>query len=133
MSKSGPLRLAKKAETRKAKPGQSAKLPEQLLADLDRNTKIFRDTLIVLDMSVQSIAAAVDDMACGRPVPKVTANGVESVDFNSYIKRFEETLKRMKNEKDAQSAVPKEGGTPLSVVTPSEDEVHIFGGTGGPT
>ncbi len=88
----------------------------------DHNTALFRETLIVLDMSVQAIAACVDDLSCGRPVHKTTVEGVEHVDYNQYLKEFKEKLDRMK-----AVAAPAVLESPL--VTPQEEEVHVFGGT----
>jgi len=95
---------------------------EKVLVGLDYNNKIFRDTLLVLDMSVQAIASAVDDFICGRPVPKIFNDG-EHVDFNKYLKDFQDKLRR----DPADTAE----STSTVIETPTDEEVHIFGGSGG--
>jgi hypothetical protein len=95
-----------------------------VLADLDHNAKIFRDTLIVLDMSVQSIAAALDDFICGRDVAKNTVDGIEHVNYNHYLEQFKQAIVKMREEPAA--AAPEES----TIAAATDEEVRIFGGTG---
>lgn len=136
MTKSGlsrvQRRLSKKSVNKSLSqsPSQPARSQqEKVLENLDHNNKIFRDTLIVLDMSVQSIAAALDDFVCGRPVSKVTIDGEEHVDYNHYLDRFKHILEEMK----ANTTAAASDTIPVSaaLVEPTDEEVHIFGGTGG--
>jgi hypothetical protein len=94
---------------------------EKLLKAHDTNSAIFRDSLIALDVAVQSIASAVDDFCCGRPIHKNVVDGVEHVDYNAYISEFRKKLAAM-DQMEHVTASP--------IVTPDEEEVHVFGGTG---
>lgn len=78
-------------------------------------------------MSVQSIAAALDDLVCGREVRKTVVDGVAHVDYNAYIEQFKQALARMKEAKQEAEA-PLES----TVSAATDEEVRIFGGTGGP-
>ena len=136
MTRSSPSRKTRRLEKKSAaKPRprpqlQSVRLDAKVLADLDHNSKIFRDTLIVLDMSVQSIAAVVDDLACGRAVEKTTIDGVEHVDYNVYLDRFKKTLDKMRADKQQPEAPPMTPPLVSTIAAPTDEDVRVFGGTG---
>lgn len=127
MTKSESLpksRKLKKSQPRQVQLLANPNLSKKVLADIDRNSQIFRDTLIVLDISVQSIAAALDDLVCGRAVVKNTVDGVEHVDYNHYIAQFKQALNSMRTELKTPAVSP--------ITAATDEEVHIFGGTGEP-
>jgi hypothetical protein len=128
MTKSGPSRTSKRLEKKLPKPPRAASpsLPKKVLADLDHNSKIFRDTLIVLDMSVQSLAAVIDDLACGREVVKTHVDGVAHVDYNHYLEQFRHVL--LQSHAKEEEPVPVEA-SPITAAT--DEEVRIFGGVPG--
>jgi hypothetical protein len=96
----------------------------KMIQAADKNTALFRDSLIVLDMSLQAVAACVDDFVCGRSVYKTTVEGKEHIDFQKYLVEFKEKLDKIK----AVAETPAVLESPL--VSPQDEEVHIFGGTG---
>lgn len=81
----------------------------------------------MLDMSIQVLIKVVEDMAVGRLVPlEVGEDGAQHVDFNQYVERVR---KSMESDQQRVERAQAAGSSPLAA--PTEEEVVMFGGTGG--
>jgi hypothetical protein len=74
-----------------SKSQNAALSDEELLKSIDKNHAIFRNALLVFDAVTRTHARIIDDFVCSRPVRKIVVDGVERVDYDSYLRELDDS------------------------------------------